>query len=125
MEDWVEVHRLLVREGRSKAAIARVLGMSRNTARLPGRRPRTPGPSRRIGGSTCAKHPDSLVRLGRERRAIHARQANPEETSRLWRLLDTVYPTFATYRARSPRTIPVVLLEPRRLGDPGTTGTPT
>ncbi len=32
MEDWAEVHRLFYREGRPKAAIARQLGMSRNTA---------------------------------------------------------------------------------------------
>ena len=32
MEDWAEVHRLFHREGRPKAAIARRLGMSRNTA---------------------------------------------------------------------------------------------
>lgn len=31
MEDWAEVHRLFHREGRPKAAIARQLGMSRNT----------------------------------------------------------------------------------------------
>jgi transposase len=31
VEDWAEVHRLFHREGRSKAAIARALGMSRNT----------------------------------------------------------------------------------------------
>ena len=31
MEDWAEVHRLFHREGASKAAIARRLGMSRNT----------------------------------------------------------------------------------------------
>ena len=35
MEDWAEVHRLFHREGLAKAAIARRLGMSRNTvARL-------------------------------------------------------------------------------------------
>ena len=35
MEDWAEVHRLSHREGLSKAAIARRLGMSHNTvARL-------------------------------------------------------------------------------------------
>lgn len=31
MEDWAEVHRLFHREGMAKAAIARRLGMSRNT----------------------------------------------------------------------------------------------
>lgn len=31
MEDWAEVHRLFHREAASKAAIARRLGMSRNT----------------------------------------------------------------------------------------------
>ena len=31
VHDWAEVHRLYEREGRSKTAIARKLGMSRNT----------------------------------------------------------------------------------------------
>jgi hypothetical protein len=31
VEDWAEVHRPFHREGRPKAAIARQLGMSRNT----------------------------------------------------------------------------------------------
>jgi DNA-binding transcriptional regulator LsrR (DeoR family) len=31
VEDWAEVHRLFYREGMAKAAIARRLGMSRNT----------------------------------------------------------------------------------------------
>lgn len=52
MEDWAEVHRLFHREGRPKAAIARQLGMSRNTVdRLlgltePPRYVRRPGGSR-------------------------------------------------------------------------------
>ena len=51
MEDWAEVHRLFHREGMAKAAIARRLGMSRNTVdrllglREPPRYARTPAGS--------------------------------------------------------------------------------
>ena len=58
------------------------------------------------------ERPDAEVRLGRERRRVRAHEATAEDAARLWPLLDEVYPTFARYRQRSPRTIPVVVLEP-------------
>lgn len=63
------------------------------------------------------ERPEAEIRLGRERRAVRAREASRVEADRLWPLLDAVYPTFAAYRGRSPRTIPIVLLEPRRPSD--------
>ena len=61
------------------------------------------------------ERPDTQIRLGRERGPVRAREASSAETGRLWPLLDGVYPAFARYRERSPRTIPIVVLEPLRL----------
>ncbi len=66
--------------------------------------------------------PATEVRLGRDRRAMRAREASALEAARLWPLLDAVYPTFARYRARTNRTIAVVVLEPAT-GSPTSTAT--
>lgn len=58
-------------------------------------------------------HPDTHVRVGRERRAVHARVAGPQERERLWRLMLTVYSGYAAYQERTEREIPLVVLEPR------------
>jgi deazaflavin-dependent oxidoreductase (nitroreductase family) len=57
----------------------------------------------------CA-HPD--VELGGEpfRAEVVADEA---ERTRLWPLADNVFPPYATYRARTDRTIPIVRLIPR------------
>ena len=62
---------------------------------------------------TLRAAPDTEVELGRERRAVRAREADPEERARLWPLLVEQYPAFATYQARTEREIPVVILAPR------------
>ncbi|MQA15961.1 MAG: nitroreductase family deazaflavin-dependent oxidoreductase [Pseudonocardiaceae bacterium] len=58
-------------------------------------------------------HPDTTVQVGRERRAVRARVAEPAERARLWpRAIDT-YPGYADYQHRTDRAIPLVILEPR------------
>ena len=57
--------------------------------------------------------PDTEAEVGRERRAVRARVADPEERARLWPLLVAAYPAFANYQARTEREIPVVILSPR------------
>ena len=42
-----------------------------------------------------------------------ARVADGAEAARLWPLLDDLYPSFAVYRARAEREIPIVVLTPR------------
>jgi deazaflavin-dependent oxidoreductase (nitroreductase family) len=59
------------------------------------------------------ERPDTEIRLGRERHRVRARRASAEESGRLWPRLDAVYPTFARYRARTTRLIPVLVLEPQ------------
>lgn len=58
--------------------------------------------------------PDTEVQIGRERRAVHARVATPEERKRLWPRVVEAYSTYDEYQARSKgREIPLVILEPR------------
>lgn len=54
--------------------------------------------------------PQARVTLGRESWAVRAREAGEEERSRLWPLLDALYP-YGSYRAHTARPIPLVLLE--------------
>jgi len=54
--------------------------------------------------------PDTEVEVGRERRPVRARVAGPQERAALWPRLVELYPSFATYQARAPREIPVVVL---------------
>jgi F420H(2)-dependent quinone reductase len=58
-------------------------------------------------------NPDTTVQVGSERRAVHARVAEPEERDRLWAKADAVWSDFKTYRERTDREIPLVVLEPR------------
>jgi deazaflavin-dependent oxidoreductase (nitroreductase family) len=57
--------------------------------------------------------PDTEVEIGRERRAVTAHVADPEERARLWPRLVEHYPAFAAYQARTEREIPVVILAPQ------------
>lgn len=57
--------------------------------------------------------PDAEVELARERRAVRARTATPQEKGRLWPRLVDAYPAYAVYQRRTDRDIPVVLLERR------------
>ena len=58
-------------------------------------------------------HPDTTVQIGRERRAVHAHVADPDERARLWPMAVAVYGPYRDYQERTGREIPVVVLSPR------------
>jgi F420H(2)-dependent quinone reductase len=58
-------------------------------------------------------NPDTEVQVGRERRAVHARVATPEERERLWPRVVDNYGGYAQYQKRTERQIPLVILERR------------
>jgi deazaflavin-dependent oxidoreductase (nitroreductase family) len=58
-------------------------------------------------------HPDTVVQVGRERRAVTAREATALERERLWPALVELYPAYGDYQARTERQIPVVVLSAR------------
>jgi F420H(2)-dependent quinone reductase len=58
-------------------------------------------------------HPDTTVQVGSERRDVHARAATAAERPRLWELMVGVYGGYESYRRRTDRQIPLVVLEPR------------
>jgi deazaflavin-dependent oxidoreductase (nitroreductase family) len=58
-------------------------------------------------------NPDTTVQVGAEVRPVHARLAAPGARDRLWALAVRGYPGYETYRARTAREIPLVVLEPR------------
>jgi F420H(2)-dependent quinone reductase len=59
-------------------------------------------------------NPDTFVQVGPERRAVHAREARPEERDRLWQLAVNSYGGYRDYAVHSKgREIPLVVLEPR------------
>jgi deazaflavin-dependent oxidoreductase (nitroreductase family) len=58
-------------------------------------------------------NPDTTIQLGRERREVHARVATAEERARIWPNAVKAYSGYADYQARTPREIPVVILERR------------
>ncbi|MET7773721.1 nitroreductase/quinone reductase family protein [Nocardia sp. NPDC005366] len=57
-------------------------------------------------------HPDAFVQVGRDRRAVRARDASPEERARLWPELVDAYADFDAYQSWTSRRIPVVILTP-------------
>lgn len=60
----------------------------------------------------CAT-PDTHIQIGRDRRPVRARTADPQERARLWPLLVDAYADFDHYQAWAGREIPVVILRPR------------
>jgi len=58
-------------------------------------------------------HPDTTVQVGSEHRAVHAREAGAEERERLWPMAVAVYGPYESYRRRTEREIPLVVLERR------------
>jgi F420H(2)-dependent quinone reductase len=57
------------------------------------------------------EHPETMVQVGSEKRAVRARQATPEEKQRLWPLVVGVYAPYEEYQRKTERDIPVILLE--------------
>ena len=59
------------------------------------------------------RSPEAEIEVGREHIRITARSASPNEHARLWPEFTSCYAGYARYQARTARTIPVVILEPR------------
>jgi deazaflavin-dependent oxidoreductase (nitroreductase family) len=58
-------------------------------------------------------NPDTRVQVGAEIRNVKARVAEGEERERLWKLMVGVYAGYESYRRRTEREIPLVVLERR------------
>ena len=58
-------------------------------------------------------NPDTTIQVGSKHRPVHAREANPEERTRLWPKVVEIYSGYAGYQKRTDREIPLVILEPR------------
>jgi deazaflavin-dependent oxidoreductase (nitroreductase family) len=62
--------------------------------------------------------PRATVEVGPWRREVTARTATPEERERLWPRVVAMYSDYETYRRRTDREIPLVILEPARAATP-------
>jgi len=58
-------------------------------------------------------HPETTVQVGREKRAVRAREATPAEHERLWPMAVRTYSGYAGYQERTERKIPLIVLERR------------
>ena len=58
-------------------------------------------------------HPDTTIQIGSRRLPVHARVAAGQERERLWRRAVGAWSSYEDYQKRTPRQIPVVVLEPR------------
>lgn len=58
-------------------------------------------------------NPDTTVQVGTEVRPVHARVAGPADYDRLWEIAVSAYHPYREYQARTPRQIPLVILQPR------------
>lgn len=56
--------------------------------------------------------PAVTVQIGRDRTAMRAAVADPEERARLWPKLVDLYPDYDSYQSWTERVIPVVVLSP-------------
>ena len=58
-------------------------------------------------------NPDTTVEIGDDTIPVHARVAEGDERDKIWTKQVERAPGFGEYEAKSGRTIPVVILEPR------------
>lgn len=58
------------------------------------------------------KHPEIAVSHRRRRMKLRARIATPEEKGELWPICDQHYASYADYRKRTTRDIPIFVCEP-------------
>ena len=56
-------------------------------------------------------HPEARIQLRDQHFPVKARRANQEECELLWPRLIAAYRSFASYRTRTRREIPIVILE--------------
>jgi len=57
-------------------------------------------------------NPQATIEVGTESREVIARMAEGEERQRIWNRQKELVPAFADYEEKTPRQIPVVVLEP-------------
>jgi deazaflavin-dependent oxidoreductase (nitroreductase family) len=57
-------------------------------------------------------HPQIQIQVGRERRAMIAREASSEERRALWPVVVANYGSFAAYQKRTSREIPIFVCTP-------------
>ncbi len=57
--------------------------------------------------------PEAQIRVAGEILPVRAREAPPDERTRLWAMIVASHSGYAAYEKRTTREIPVVLLEPR------------
>jgi deazaflavin-dependent oxidoreductase (nitroreductase family) len=58
-------------------------------------------------------NPDTEVQIGSKRIRVHAREADAAERDRLWPVAGKYNPHWESYRHRTEREIPLVILEPQ------------
>jgi deazaflavin-dependent oxidoreductase (nitroreductase family) len=58
------------------------------------------------------QHAAAVVEIGRERRDVIARKADPARRARLWPEFTGPYPGYLEYESRTAREIPLVILRP-------------
>ena len=56
--------------------------------------------------------PEASVEIGNRKLRVRAEEASPEEKERLWTRLVAMYGPYESYRRRTDRDIPVVILHP-------------
>lgn len=57
------------------------------------------------------ENPEVVLQIGADSFPGRARPATAEEKPRLWSLMASIWPDYDRYQARTPRDIPVVILE--------------
>jgi deazaflavin-dependent oxidoreductase (nitroreductase family) len=57
-------------------------------------------------------NPRATVKVGREERAVIAREVSGGEREKLWELVTRAFPLYATYQRGTTRVIPLFALEP-------------
>ena len=69
--------------------------------------------ARRIpaGTATSSRRPEAEVQILGERFPVRARTRKARSATRLWRLMNTIWPHYDEYQAKTDREIPVVVLD--------------
>ncbi len=57
-------------------------------------------------------HPDVTVQVAADKFTAIARTATPDERAKLWPLMTSVWPDYASYERKTTREIPLVILDP-------------
>jgi deazaflavin-dependent oxidoreductase (nitroreductase family) len=60
-------------------------------------------------------HPEVDVQVGADKFAARAHTADPDEKARLWPLMTAIWPAYDSYRTKTKRDIPVIVL--KRIGE--------